>query len=228
MREGPDMQAHHQCRRTFLGRQSGAEGLHRLAQHCKGCIGGLAQLRVVVERYAGFEHRRVIGGLVTGKGEVGPPDALEGCEGIRPPVTPGTFEMRREQLEAAQCDIGDQRVAVAEMTIRRGGAGPRRAGSLGKRKTGRPLASAQIEGRLDQRLAQIAVMIAAALPRSVSRPPHVNDYNIVASANRTGDLAIVKRGCVGSLETQLAMRSQPYKFEALCVWLPVDQNEVRL
>jgi len=24
------------------------------------------------------------------------------------------------------------------------------------------------------------------------------------------------------------MRSQPYKFEALCVWLPVDQNEVRL
>jgi len=31
----------------------------------------------------------------------------------------------------------------------------------------------------------------------------------------------------GSLETQLAMRSEAYKLEVLCVRLPIDQNEVR-
>ena len=172
------MQGHHQRRRPFLGRQAGAEGLGRLAQHGKGGIGGCAQFGGVVERDAGLEHRRIIGRLVAGEGEIGAADALERGEGVRPAVIPGAFEMRREQLEAAQRDIGDQRLAVAEMPVWRGRANPRRAGGLGESEPGGALARDQIERRLDQRLPQIAVVIAAALARSGSRPPHVKDYNI--------------------------------------------------
>src|SRR5712671_667780 len=74
MREGPDVQAHHQRRRPFLGWQAGAERLYRFAQHGKGGVGGVAQLRVAVERDAGLEHRRVIGRLVAGESEVGAPE----------------------------------------------------------------------------------------------------------------------------------------------------------
>src|SRR5262249_6904070 len=63
-----------------------------------------------------------------------------------------------------------------------------------KGETRGPLAGDQIERRLDQRLAQIAVVIAAALPGALmSRPPHVNDYNIDRGA-RCGRQFRVSRG----------------------------------
>src|SRR5205807_2981891 len=113
-------------------------------------------------------------------------------------------------LEAAQGDIGDQRVAVAEMAVGRSRADPGPARRLGKGKAGRPLARDQIERRLDQRLAQIAVVIAAALPRSLFRPPHVNDYNIATVVAGSTRIPGASGAGGGRSKSQLAVRSEPY------------------
>ena len=110
----------------------------RHAQHGEAAVGGLAQPRIVVERQPGLEHRRVIGRLVAREGEIGAADILERGEGIRAAVVPGAVEMRREQFETAARDIGDQRVAVAEMAIGCGRADPGRARRIGEGKPGRP------------------------------------------------------------------------------------------
>src|ERR1051325_3652976 len=178
VRQGPDMEAHHQGRRALFGREASAKGFRCAAQYREGGLARLAQFGVAVKRDTGLEHRRVIGRLVAGEGKIGMPDILERAEGVRPAVVPGLFKTRGEQLEPAQGDIGDQRVAVAEMTVGRGRTDSGPARRLGKGKAGRALTGDQVKRRLDQRLAQIAVVIAAALPRSLFRPPHVNDYNI--------------------------------------------------
>src|SRR5437764_11968612 len=84
------------------------------------------------------------------------------------------------------------------MAVGRRRADPGPARRLGKGKAGRALARDQIERRFDQRLAQIAVVIAAALSRSLFRPPHVNDDNIRAGG---------RYGRTSSLQPRRAMKS---------------------
>ena len=74
--------------------------------------------------------------------------------------------MRLEQLEAAARHIGHQRVAVAEMAIGRRRADPGRARRVGEGEARRPFSRDQLERGADQRLAQIAVVIAAPAPWS--------------------------------------------------------------
>jgi len=69
--------------------------------------------------------------------------------------------MDGKQLEPAARDIGYQRVAVAEVAIGGGRADPGPARGVGKGKPSRALFRDQVERGLDQRLAQIAMMIAA-------------------------------------------------------------------
>ena len=92
--------------------------------------------------------------------------------------------MLGEQLEAAPRDIGDQRVAVAEMPVGCGRTDPGRARGVGKGKSGRSLFGDQVESRLDQRLAQIAVMIAATPIRPSARPAHRPAQFIARPAHR--------------------------------------------
>ena len=83
---------------------------------------------------------------------------------IGTPLVPGALQRRLEALEAAPRDVGHQFVAVAEMAIRRGGADAGPARRFGEGEAGGALLGNQFEGGANQRLLQIAVVVAA-LPR---------------------------------------------------------------
>ena len=70
-------------------------------------------------------------------------------------------QRRLELLEAAQRDVGEKLVAVAEMAIGRGRTDARPARRLGKGETRRPLLRDQFQRGAQQRFFQIAVVIAA-------------------------------------------------------------------
>ena len=86
---------------------------------------------MAVERDARLEHRRIVGRFVAREREVGAAECLESRQCVGPAVVPCGGKRGRETLEAAQRHLGQQRLGVAEMTIRRAGADagqPRRFG----------------------------------------------------------------------------------------------------
>ena len=89
--------------------------------------------------------------------------------GVGAAVVPGARQRRLELLEAAQRDARHQLVAVAEMPIGRRRADAGQARRLGEGEAGRALLGDQLQRRVDQRLVQIAVMIAARSSRSSLR-----------------------------------------------------------
>src|SRR6516225_10094873 len=99
--------------------------------------------------------------------------------------------MRGKQFEPAASDIGDQSVAVAEVAVGCGRANPGRSRGICKGEPGVTFFRDQVEGCLDQRLAQIAVMIAAASARPLSRPAHVKGFYI---SLRPGSRRIMRLG----------------------------------
>src|SRR5246127_3820905 len=118
-----------------------------------------------------------------GEGEIGPTDILEGGERVGAATVPSAVEMRGKELEPAASDIGDQRVTIAKVAIGGGRADPGRACGIGKGKPCWAFFCDQVEGRLDQRLAQIAVVIAAPSARPLSRPAHVKCFYIKSKAD---------------------------------------------
>ena len=82
-------------------------------------------------------------------------------ERARPALVPGGGQALLEVLEAALGDVGHQRVAVAEMAVGRGRADAGLARGLGEGEPRRSLLGNEIQRRADQRLAQVAVMVAA-------------------------------------------------------------------
>ncbi len=73
----------------------------------------------------------------------------------------------RQVVEAAPGQFGHQGAAVAEVAIRRGGADPRGPCQLGEGKAAQPALADKAARRFDQRLAQVAVMVAVAGERHV-------------------------------------------------------------
>ncbi len=111
-----------------------------------------------------FEHGGEQRRLLARETEIGLADALEsGARGGLAAV-PGRAQRLGEAFEAAPRDVGHQRVAVAEMAVRRGGADAGSARGVREGEACRPLLGDEIERRRDERLAQIAVMIAAPAP----------------------------------------------------------------
>src|SRR5262249_37571606 len=111
------------------------------------------------------------------EGEIGAADLLEGGHGIGLAVVPGAAELRLEQLEAPPRHVGHQRIAIAEVAIGGSRAYAGGARGLGEGEAGGALGGAEVEGGADQRLAQIAVVIAATLLVAVAAiplPAHVN------------------------------------------------------
>src|ERR1700687_2082414 len=101
-------------------------------------------------------------------------DVLEGGERRGAPAVPGPLEFGAEALESLPRHVGDEPLAVAIMPIGRGRAHAGGARGFRERKPGQAALGDQVERRPDQRLAQVAVMIAApARRRPVSRPDHV-------------------------------------------------------
>ena len=87
-----------------------------------------------------------------------------------------------ELLEAAQRDVGEQRVAVAVMPVGRGRAHARPARGVGKGEAGRTFFGDQFERGAHQGFLQIAVVIAARAARHVLPHLMVNSFYIKAAA----------------------------------------------
>ena len=104
------------------------------------------------------------------------PTRSNGGDRVRTAVIPGLRQQRLELLETTLGDRGQQFVAVAEMPIGRGGTDAGHARGIGKGEAGRALLRDQPERRLQQRLFQIAVMIAALGAALFLSPAHVKGF----------------------------------------------------
>src|SRR5438067_165380 len=187
MRQRPQMQAHHQGRRPAVAGQASAKGVGGTAQNRKSAVGGLAQLGITVEGQAGLEHRGVERGFFAREGEVGAADILERDKGVGPPLVPGAVEAFLEQFEAAARHIGEQCLAVAKIPVGSPRADPCRARRIAEGERRRPFLGKQVGRGADQRLAQIAVVIAAPPGRLiVSRPAHAR-YSTTSRPMANGD-----------------------------------------
>src|SRR5262245_26731311 len=122
--------------------------------------------------YARFEHRREIGRLITRETKVGAAKALEGRRRARPPVVPGGSEALGETLKALARHVRHQGITVAEMAIGRRRADAGLPGRLGKCEAGGTFLRNEVESGADQRLAQVAVVVAAPSAAAVSGPAH--------------------------------------------------------
>ena len=136
----------------------------------------MGELGVAGDRDAALEHRRIVARVLPGEVEVGPPHRHERREPRRAAVVPGAVEPVGEHDEAAAGDLLDQLVAAAEVAVGRRGAHPRDPRRLGEGEAERPALLDQAERRPDQRLAQVAVVVALArgpvgpLGSDMSRP----------------------------------------------------------
>ena len=97
-----------------------------------------------------------------GELEVGPPDLEQRPERRRPAGGGGALERVGEHHEPLPRHLLDQFLAAAEVAIGRRRAHPRGPRRLGEREAERPLLLDQRQRRLDQRLPQVAVVVALA------------------------------------------------------------------
>src|SRR6202011_3248596 len=97
-------------------------------------------------------------------------------DGIRPAIVPGIGQHHLELLETALRDARKQLVAIAEMPVWRCRADARHARGIGKGEPRRTFFRNQAERRLQQRLFQIAVMIAALGAALFLAPAHVKGF----------------------------------------------------
>ena len=113
-----------------------------------------------MRRNTGFEHRRVEGGLGACEGEISFAETVERRHRIGTAVVPGLGERRLELLEAAQRDVRQEFVTVAEVPIgrRRADTGP--TGGLCKRESGGAFFGNEFQRGAQQRLFQVAVVVA--------------------------------------------------------------------
>ena len=87
---------------------------------------------------------------------------MQRLQGRRVAAVPGRVEIGGEALEAKARDLAHQLLAVAEVPVGRGRADTGQARGLGDGEAGWPLLADQAQRRLDQRFAQVSVMISAA------------------------------------------------------------------
>src|SRR6202453_2391157 len=184
MRHGPDMQRNHQGWRAARRGHRGADRVGGAAQHDESAFAGFPQRGIRSGRNASLEHCRVEARLSASEFEIGLAEPIQRGEGVGAPAIPGARQRRLELLEAAQSHARHQLVAVAEMPIGRRRTDPGKAGGFGESESGRPLRRDQLQRGADQRLTQIAVMIAArriGLAGLVLPPAHVRSPYIAAA-----------------------------------------------
>ena len=143
-----------------------AGDLRSVAQHPERPLARDEEDRIVLQHQAGPEHRRVGRGLPPGEPEIRLAAVLYCRHRIGPAAPPGILELGGKTLETLPRDLGNQRVAVTEMTIRGRGTYPGSTRDLGEGEPGRTALGDQLERGLHQGFAQVPVMIAFALPPS--------------------------------------------------------------
>jgi len=110
---------------------------------------------------AGLEHGRIVGRLAPCESEIGFADTVEGCEGIWTAAVPSACKRNFELIKPAPRHVDQQFVAVAKVPVRRGRTHPRPSCSFRESKASGSLLRNQLQGRADQGLFQIAMVIAA-------------------------------------------------------------------
>ena len=99
---------------------------------------------------------------------MGPAAPLDGGGRVGTAVVPRGGKLGGQAVEAPARQFGDKGAAVAEMAVRRGGTDPGRTGEFGEGKAAQTALGDQTQRRLDQRLTQVAVMVALAGERHVT------------------------------------------------------------
>src|SRR6266446_1115223 len=180
------MQRDHQGWRTLRSRNLHDKPFGSAANRRESALARVSELMVDIERNASLEHGGIIGRFGAGELEIGAAHALEGREGIRLAVIPRPRQRRFEQRKAPQRHTGYEFVAVAEMPVGRCRADAGESCRLRKGEPGRPLAGDQVERRADQRLLEIAVMVAARRRPLVAIPRHVKRVYIAGTEASSG------------------------------------------
>ena len=161
MAQRPDMQRHHQRRRAGLRRCTGASRFASAADDRKRGIRSTPQRRV------GFaldpvEHRRIGGRIPSCEGEVSAATPLDRSGRVGAAIIPGSEQVVGQPLEPLPGKLGHQGAAVAKMAVGSGWADPRSPRQLGKGEPAQTTLGNQPPGSLNERLAQVAVMVAVA------------------------------------------------------------------
>ena len=147
---------------------------------------------MILERERGLEHGGVIGRLVAREGEIGAAEVFKCAQRIRAAFVPAPLEFGSEKVEPAPRHVRHQVVAVAEVSVGRARAHAGRARGFRHGESCRPLVGDQLERAADQRLAQVAVVIAASA--LVSRPSHVTRSYMNRRRDEIGDRKAVPIG----------------------------------
>src|SRR5215470_15429750 len=223
------MQRHHTNRRTLRRRHGGNERIRGAPEHPEGVVARLHQLRTGIERNASLEHRRVIGGLAAREREIGFAEAIEGRERIGPAVAPRLLERGLELLEATQRNAGQKLITIAKVAIGRRRTDPRPARGFRKGEARGALLGNQLERGADQRLLEIAVVVAARAPSPtvVLRPAHVKSIYIVR-----GESSIGRRyGWFARIAVRSASgmrRARPPETKATCTRASINTSSPRI
>jgi len=135
-----------------------------------GNVATTASTAIRTDIDARFEHRGIVGRLRSREREIRLADLVQRRHGRRPTVAPRSNQRLAHAAEPALRNIGEQRIAVAEMAVRRRRTDTCRTRRVGKREPSRALLRDQRERRLDQRFLEVAVVVAA----SQIRPPRLS------------------------------------------------------
>ncbi len=154
-------------RRKHLGWRAAVGGnvlrkiLGRLFENAHRAARGSSKISRAVDRDPAFEHGDVVAGILAREGQIGAARRLERgkCGGLA--LVVGVIEKVGEHLIALPGSFGDEILAAFKMTVDSGGGDARLARGLGQRKSGRALFGDQRKAGVDERLAQVAVVIAA-------------------------------------------------------------------
>ena len=141
-------------------------------QYGAGPCGNCGQLGRAIDRDPAFKHGDVVTRILAGKGEIGTACGLKGGEGGRLARLVGILHQVSKHLIALTRCFGDQVFTAFKVPIDCGGCNACFFGSFRERKARRPFGLDQFQSRFDQRLAQVAVMIAAFFRHPRSRGRH--------------------------------------------------------
>src|SRR6202020_2479924 len=122
------------------------------------------------------------------------PYSLERGNGVGAAIVPRRVQRGFEHLEAALCDARQQFVAVAKMPVGCGGTDAGRTRGIREGKTRGPLLRDQAECCLQQRLFQIAVVIAALGAARFLAPAHVKDFYMSRGKRSLARLPVARMG----------------------------------
>src|SRR5262245_62171325 len=127
---------------------------------------------MLCHRNTRFKHGREIGGLLACETEVGTAEAVERQHRARAALVPGGRQTLGKPFKALAGDVRHQSIPVAKVAVRRRRADTGLPGRFGKGETGGALLREEVTSSAGQRVAKVAVVVAAPSAAALSGPAH--------------------------------------------------------